>query len=50
MDENGLITEVYGRKLLGAKLRQGTAQHLYLPGPRRVECTGAQGEQGNHPL
>ncbi len=29
----GVITEVYGRKLLGAKLRKGTPQHLYLPGP-----------------
>ncbi len=27
-----IITEVYGRKLLGAKLRKGTPQHLYLPG------------------
>ena len=27
----GMITEVYGRKLLGAKLRKGTPQHLYLP-------------------
>lgn len=35
LDENGLITEVYGRKLLGAKLRKGTAQHLYLPGPHQ---------------
>jgi len=29
------VTEVYGRKLLGSKLRQGTAQHLYLPGPHQ---------------
>lgn len=29
----GVITEVYGRKLLGKKLRRGTPQHLYLPGP-----------------
>ncbi len=28
----GVITEVYGRKLLGTKLRKGTPQHLYLPG------------------
>ena len=28
-----IITEVYGRKLLGNKLRKGTPQHLYLPGP-----------------
>lgn len=33
MDENGVISEVYGRKILGQRLRKGTAQHLYLPGP-----------------
>ncbi|ODB95151.1 DNA primase [Candidatus Thiodiazotropha endoloripes] len=33
MDENGVITEVYGRKLLGKRLRKDCAQHLYLPGP-----------------
>lgn len=33
LDENGLISKVYGRKLLGQRLRKGTAQHLYLPGP-----------------
>jgi DNA primase len=32
MDGNGVITEVYGRKILGNRLRKGTAQHLYLPG------------------
>lgn len=32
IDENGIITEVYGRKILGNRLRKGTAQHLYLPG------------------
>ncbi len=31
-DEKQQITEVYGRKILGNKLRKGTAQHLYLPG------------------
>jgi len=31
-DENQQITEVYGRKILGKRLRKGTAQHLYLPG------------------
>ena len=31
-NEDGHITEVYGRKILGTKLRKGTAQHLYLPG------------------
>jgi len=29
------VTEVYGRKLLGSKLRKGTAQHMYLPGPHQ---------------
>ncbi len=33
IDENGIVTEAYGRKLLGARLRKGTPQHLYLPGP-----------------
>jgi len=33
LDESGIISEVYGRKLLGQRLRKGTAQHLYLPGP-----------------
>lgn len=32
IDSNGVITEVYGRKILGNRLRKGTAQHLYLPG------------------
>ena len=31
-DHNQQISEVYGRKILGNKLRKGTAQHLYLPG------------------
>ncbi len=35
MDEHGIITEVYGRKLLGNRLRKGTPQHLYLPGPHQ---------------
>lgn len=34
-DENGLITEVYGRKLLGNRLRPGTPVHTYLPGPHQ---------------
>jgi len=34
IDEHGLITEVYGRKILD-NLRPGTAYHLYLPGPHR---------------
>ncbi|MCU7937557.1 MAG: toprim domain-containing protein [Candidatus Thiodiazotropha sp. (ex Dulcina madagascariensis)] len=33
MDEHGIITEVYGRKILGKRLRKDCAQHLYLPGP-----------------
>jgi len=33
IDDNGIISEVYGRKILGNRLRKGTAQHLYLPGP-----------------
>ena len=35
LDENGLITEVYGRKVLGKRLRKGTAIHSYLPGPHQ---------------
>ena len=31
--ENHNLVEMYGRKILGNKLRKGTAQHLYLPGP-----------------
>ena len=34
MDENGVITEMYGRKL-NDNLRKGTAYHLYLPGPHQ---------------
>lgn len=33
VDDNGIISEVYGRKILGNRLRKGTVQHLYLPGP-----------------
>jgi DNA primase len=32
MDEHGVISEVYGRKIRN-DLRKGTAYHLYLPGP-----------------
>lgn len=32
MDANGVITEVYGRKV-GKRLKKRYAQHLYLPGP-----------------
>ncbi len=31
-DQSGKISEVYGRKLLGKRLRKGTPQHTYLPG------------------
>jgi len=34
MDENGVIHEVYGRKLLDT-LRKGTPKHTYLPGPHQ---------------
>ena len=33
-DEDGNVVQMYGRKVT-AGLRQGTAQHLYLPGPQR---------------
>ncbi|MDR3711330.1 MAG: CHC2 zinc finger domain-containing protein, partial [Puia sp.] len=33
-DEDGNITEVYGRKILN-NLRKGTPYHLYLPGPHK---------------
>ncbi len=32
IDQNNQIQEIYGRKILGNRLRKGTAQHLYLPG------------------
>lgn len=31
-DENGNVMEVYGRKILGKRLRKGTPMHTYLPG------------------
>ncbi len=34
MDEHGIITEIYGRKIRD-DLRLGTAYHTYLPGPHR---------------
>jgi len=34
IDAQGIVTEVYGRKLLD-NLRPGTPKHLYLPGPHR---------------
>jgi DNA primase catalytic core len=33
-DEHGHVSEIYGRKILD-NLREGTAYHLYLPGPHR---------------
>jgi len=35
MDANQQITEMYGRKILGKRLRKGTPMHLYLPGAHR---------------
>jgi DNA primase catalytic core len=32
LDEHGTVQEVYGRKLLGNRLRKGTPIHTYLPG------------------
>ena len=32
--ENGIVTELYGRKIL-RNLRKGTPAHLYLPGPHK---------------
>jgi len=34
MDLNGIVTEVYGRKIID-NLRPGTIYHTYLPGPHR---------------
>lgn len=34
-DEQGAVTEIYGRKVLGNRLRKGTAIHTYLPGAHR---------------
>jgi DNA primase len=47
VDEAGVVTELYGRKLLD-NLRAGTPAHLYLPGPHRgvfnVEAFAASDE------
>ncbi len=32
INAEGVVTEVYGRKVLDKRLRKGTPQHLYLPG------------------
>jgi DNA primase len=34
-DESGTVVEMYGRKLLGNRLRKGTPIHTYLPGPHK---------------
>ncbi|MEW6184088.1 MAG: toprim domain-containing protein, partial [Bacillota bacterium] len=34
MDNNGIVTGIYGRKI-GTNLRAGTPLHLYLPGPHK---------------
>ena len=39
IDDNK-VTEVYGRKILGNRLRKGTVQHLYLPGPHEGVFNG----------
>lgn len=35
LDEQGNVMEMYGRKLLGNRLRKGTPIHTYLPGAHR---------------
>ena len=42
-----VITEVYGRKILGKKLRKGTPIHLYLPGKHEgvFNLEGVQGDE-----
>jgi DNA primase len=40
-DEQGLVTEMYGRKI-APKLRPGTPLHLYLPGPHRGVWNAAE--------
>ena len=44
---DGKVTEVYGRKLLGKRLRKGTPQHLYLPNQHEgvFNLEGVQGDQ-----
>lgn len=32
-DADNQVVEIYGRKITGNRLRKGTPQHLYLPGP-----------------
>lgn len=34
-DEEGRVSEIYGRKISGNRLHKDLAQHLYLPGPHR---------------
>lgn len=44
------VLEVYGRKLLGGRLRKGTPQHLYLPGEHHgvfnLDGLGRQADNG----
>lgn len=35
LDENGNVMQMYGRKILGNRLRKGTPIHTYLPGSHR---------------
>jgi hypothetical protein len=35
IDEKGLVSEMYGRKIRDGLLRKGAAYHLYLSGPHR---------------
>lgn len=44
---NNQVLEIYGRKLLGNKLRKGTPQHLYLPNQHEgiFNLEGVQGEE-----
>ncbi|MEW4368122.1 toprim domain-containing protein [Aliikangiella maris] len=48
INEAHQVKEVYGRKILGSKLRKGTAQHLYLPGEHQgvwnAQCLAASDE------
>ena len=44
-NSEGNVCEVYGRKILGSRLRKGTAQHLYLPGPH-AGVWNAEGLEG----
>jgi DNA primase len=51
LGERGRVAQCYGRKIT-PHLREGTPDHLYLPGPAhgRVERRGAGRREGDHPL